>query len=350
MTLKKGILGIFMLISLVLAGVFGVNSYLVRPIEDSQTCDTDVYYSFNPHVFPSKLYVVYGEERQKAFFNLCDALRAGKDSFECSSQEIYDWCFREDIIKEFFPAAQDCICKCDDESGYCDGIGKIRYCVPKLAFLEKERNFENDITEVLRTHVRKDYSDFEKCLALYDYIEKNYEYDYEELDVIDSGDMEEFEAKNYGTYKTFMEKKGVCDEISGLYDYLLLQCGVDALKYTGTTVEKEKHAWSYVMIDGNGYHVDPTWGITNDMCLGYFMMPSNVREQVFLTRTVKPTYFGDNYDADDVEFEAEDDRYAPLRKGNYVDYDLKRKVVLYEINDEIKEFHYGNLESVPVHG
>ena len=348
MTLKKGIVGILLLISLVAAGVFGRNVYFGYPKNNSAACD--VYYTFNPHVFPSKLYVVYGEERQKAFFSLCDALRAGESSFECSSQDIYEWCFRDDIIKEFFPVAQGYVSGYEPEIGYCDGKGMIKYNVPKYAFLEKETAFENDVTEVLRQYVRRDYSDFEKCLALYDYIEKNYEYDYEELDIIDKGDMDEFYARGYGTYKTFMDKKGVCDEISGLYDYLLLQCGVDALKYNGITVEDEKHAWSYVTIDGTGYHVDPTWGITNDMCLKYFMMPSDVRGRVFMDKTVKPAYFGDEYEADDVEFWADDDRFASLREGTYLDYDVKRKVVCYEVDDEVKEFYYGNLKSVPVYG
>ena len=64
-----------------------------------------VPFEFNPHVYSEKLSESYSEEYWESFYNLCDALRLGEDTFECASQEVYEWCTDDVTLGELFPAA-----------------------------------------------------------------------------------------------------------------------------------------------------------------------------------------------------------------------------------------------------
>lgn len=303
--------------------------------------ETGKYYSFNPHVCPKKLYDAYGPEEWGAFFNLCDALRKGEDSFDCPSEEVYAWCFSGGPLDEFFPVARYCV-DMDYLDGYSKGVGRIKYTVPKDEFLAKEKEFEQTIEDILKENVRTDYTDFEKCIALYEYMVNNYVYDYRERDNNTVAKINNLPRGTYGTYRTFKDKKGICNEISNVYNYLLLQCGVDAVKYLGGE-EDSKHAWTYVTLDDVGYFIDPTWGLpdTEEHELTYFMMTAQDREHDF-GDTMEPEIFCYDHRNPDVDFSATDDRYASLRGGDFEELDTKTKTLYYKVGDERREYHYSS--------
>ena len=245
-----------------------------------------------------------------------------------------------DNLEEFFPAAANCL-EYIGPNGYSDGVGKIVYSIPKEDFVKREQIFEQKVEKVLRENVRKSDSDFEKCAALYKYMADNYSYDQEEYDGLKSGVLN---AADYGVYRTFMDGKGICGDLSSLYNYLLLQCGVDAYYFVDNG---RTHAWSYVKADGVGYHVDTTWKFT----LNHFMTPSSVRMQNLAANNVNCDsifshyYFvGGPLDNPKFDFSANDDRYAELRDGwNIINIDRERKVITYDSEDGVKEFAYGDL-------
>ncbi|RKM54113.1 hypothetical protein D6853_14340 [Butyrivibrio sp. X503] len=319
-----------------------------KPIKQIDACTElgrPVYsgekFAFNPHVCPKKLYEAYGPEEWETFFKLCDALRAGEDTFECPSREVYDWCFSGGPLDEFFPVARYSL-ESDCENGYADGIGYIKYAIPKDEFLRKQKEFEKMVTDILNENVSKDYTDFEKCVALYEYMINNYVYDYRESANNTFEKMANLPRGTYGTYRTFKDKKGMCGDLSNVYNYLLLQCGVDAVQYIGGPVEK-KHAWSYVTIDGAGYFIDPTWGLPdkspND--LTYFMITAVDRESDF-GDTMEPVEFGYDHRNIDVDFSADDNRYASLHEGDFVSLDREKKTLYYKVGNEKREYHYSS--------
>lgn len=335
--LRNRIVSAIIALSLVITGGFVLDVPAVCAKETSANAD----YAFNPHVCPSMLYEAYGEEYWTSFFNMCDALREGKDTFECASGEAYVWCYAGNLVYDFFPAAKKYVKYIGLYDGYSDGVGKIVYTIPAEEFVEIERDFEQQIEDVIRENVRKDDTDFEKCAALYKYIADNYTYDQEEYDGLNSGVLN---AEDYGAYRAFMDKKGICGDLSSLYNYLLLQCGVDAYYFHDNIVGK--HAWSYVKVDGVGYHVDPTWSLT----LNDFMMPSDVREQTLagagISGPIYPRYYLDDepFDNPKFDFSANDNRYAELRNGwKILSIDRERKVITYDSEDGVKEFAYGDL-------
>jgi hypothetical protein len=326
----------FLLISLVIFCGFSWTTITAHAEEE--------YYSFNPHAYSSKLYATYGEERWKAFYNLCDALRAGEDTFECPSADVYGWCMSNLIITNFFPVAGNNLYYINQygEYTYSDGVGYINYAIPKEEFLQRERDFENTVNQILRENVRTDYTDFEKCLALYNYISKNYSYDYEQLAVLNTEN-----AYYWGSYDCLMTKKGVCEDISALYNFLLMECGVDALQYMGASTGTG-HSWSYVTIDGVGYHIDPTWGLSDDggTDLAYFMMSTEERLTGSMSDYNIRPYLNMLDVGQGVDFSANDNRYAPIHQGYFAGLDRERKILIYDINGERREFNYSNFGTV----
>lgn len=335
--LRNRIVSAILALSLVITGGFTLSVPAVCAKETSANAE----YSFNPHVCPSMLYEAYGEDYWTSFFNMCDALREGKDTFKCASADVYVWCYVGNLVDDFLPAAKQYIEYIGTEKGYSNGVGKIVYTIPAEEFVKIERDFEKDIEEVIRENVRKDDTDFEKCAALYKYMADNYVYDQEEYDGLNSGALN---PRDYGAYRTFMDKKGICGDLSSLYNYLLLQCGVDAYYFHDNIVGD--HAWSYVKVDGVGYHVDTTWKFT----LNSFMMTTDVRKQTLAEHEISGPIYPRHYFKEapiydpKFDFSANDDRYAELRNGwNILSIDRERKVITYDSPDGVKEFYYGNL-------
>ncbi|MCR5608816.1 MAG: hypothetical protein K6G26_07100, partial [Lachnospiraceae bacterium] len=69
-------------------------------------------------------------------------------------------------------------------------------------------------------------------------------------------------------------------ELSGIYSYLLMTAGVDAVE-TGCEGKDMYHAWTIVTINGDAYHIDSTWGLRSykdqPIDLTYFMMSDKAR-------------------------------------------------------------------------
>ena len=294
------------------------------------------HYTFQPHVFGSRYLEQFGEEMRDTFFAYCDALRNGDDTFPCPDQETFGWCVGR-LSNFFFPVARG-----DIEAGVCEnGVATLRYTVPKEEFLQKEREFEESVVNILNYCLGDDYSDLEKIIALYEYMTTQYTYDQEmyeqSLELMDQ----------QSPYRCLTEKQGICVEIAGLYNYLLLQVGIDSEEMGGTVHftedTAEGHSWVYVTLDGESYHIDPTYGLTYDRPpLCYFMMTDEIRE----TRDGFPIAeftLGAKGDESRAFFtyEATDDRYAPLWDGYYIGLDREAKEIVYEDPDgTVKRFSY----------
>ncbi|MBR3057453.1 MAG: transglutaminase domain-containing protein [Clostridiales bacterium] len=300
------------------------------------------HYTFNPHVFGSKHLETFGDEKCQAFFRFCDAVRNGEDTFDCPDDDTYGWCIGN-FSFGFCPLASVYVVTGNSigEVEYENGKGKIFYTIPKEEYLEKQKKFEKDIEDVLNDCLSDDYSDFEKALALYEYMTKNFKYDYSKLEnLVDRSD-------ELSVYRCLNEKQGICCELASLYSYLLLQAGVDSNEIGGFIDDGDgtgdAHSWVFVTIDGQSYHIDPTWGGGYECTpLNYFMMTDELRE----TRDNAPTkeyQIGGQGDESrkNLKFEATDDKYSDLWDGLYLGMNREEHYVLYEDKSGAKkEFHY----------
>ena len=295
------------------------------------------HFTFNPHVFGSRYLEQFGEAKRDAFFAYCDALRNGEDSFACPDQDFAGWCSGR-LSNFFFPVAREKV----ETGAWADGRAEIIYLIPKEEFLAQEKEFEAAITGILNDSISDDYSDFEKILALYEYMTMNYTYDYEMYDHT----LEWMDKQS--PYRCLTEGRGICNEIAGLYNYLLLQVGIDSEEMGGTVHYSEDyaegHSWVYVNLGRKCYHIDPTYGLTEDRPpLCYFMMTDKLREERDMFPIEEFTIAAGGDESRKLfEYEAVSSDYSELWNGFYVGMDRAAHEVLYTTGDEsVERFSYG---------
>lgn len=319
-----------------------INPEVVKPKKgellhpENKSNNDGSHYTFNPHVFSGFYLKEHGEERRDAFFRYVDALRAGEDEYECPDEGCAAWSGGR-LAKYFFPLGF--IYTSVEYVG--KGRAKITYNIPKEEFLAKEKDFEERITAILNDVLEEDYTDFEKALALYEFMTEYTVYDYDMRD-----HNVEWMDRQSG-YRVLMEHQGICWEIACLYRYLLLQCGVDAEESTGMPVnpEEDMHEWNYLALDGKGYLIDATWGLTENRepNMEYFLFTDDMRERRdgFIIDSFDIGGYG-LYGARKVySFEANDERYSELWYGTFLAFDEEEKCIFYRnIFGEICRFDY----------
>ena len=297
-------------------------------------------FEFNPHVYSGKIAERIPQDYWDAFYNLCDALRKGEDTFGCSSQEAYNWATDVSVLCDLFPPAGAKIegKSTDGSPAYENGTGKIHYNMPVEDFLKRESDFEALITDILNSTIEKDDTEYERALKLYLYVAKNYVYDYSLIENLSNDE-------NY-VFACFKEKKGQCVNFASVYAYLLLQAGIDAVSYR--IYEELCHAWTYAVIDGKGYHIDTTWALQADgiegVYLDYFMMSDKERIADGCTLTdPNVTLLPEcSVNKTNVKFDAKDGQYCIRDYCRFVSLDEEKKIVHYtDLYGEPKEFCYG---------
>lgn len=294
-------------------------------------------FKFNPHVRPKQLANLYPEEYWEAAFNLIDALRKGEDTFKCKSQEAYDWASNPCTMIDIFQPGSYVLLDSFKQpgEGYKDGVGKIFYAMDKQEFLKKEAAYERDLMKVVNDNVKPDYTDFEKCMALFEYICKNCKYAYDDTD-------ESVQKEEVVFGRPLYLHKGICCELGDFYTTMLLQCGVDAVSVTNDSDGDDVgyHSWTMVTLNGKHYHCDPTWGLASEydgtFYLQYFMMTDANRDESgfnskkFQFHCLKP-----------LKVKCSDTRFAKLHEGTYLKIDRKKKLLYYgDLEGKKQSFKY----------
>ncbi len=312
------------------------NITIAQATTTETTEDPRGHYEFKPIVMSSIFKDIMGEDMYWAYCNYVNAVRNKEDSFEVKSEKDYDWMIGQ-FPTQFYP-----IYGVYTESNYAgafkDGRATFQYKIDKEELAAKEKEFEKTVMNIVNENIRDDYSDFEKVLALYLYFAKTYSYDYDALN------MDPIEKdKKLSSYRFFFDKKGICFECAGAFNYLLLQAGVDVTSGGGYSYSgKDGHAWSYVTINGKNYHVDPTYVMGQPGNLTYLMMTDSKREiegdykknEMSIACHYKEDHNGSKYDADD-------DFFSPLWGGTLTSWDHKKNVIYYtDFEGNEKTFDY----------
>gem|GEM_PF-2354316 len=312
-----------------------------KPCHKPNVTETDApiesIYTYNPHACSQKLYDAYGSKYWDTLFNLIDALRAGEDTFECPDEDAFEWCGQIPVLNHYIPLAKLYIQL--EEGNYSDGVGKITYTIPKEEYVQKEQEFEDSIMGIINEYVRKDDSDFEKCMALFEYFSLNYEYDSERKEKWFDADDELYNQQGFGSYYAFMNNDhAICEEVTALFDYMLNQCGVDALAFKSDEI---RHMWSYATMDGVGFYFDCTGGMcmsVDEAVLGWFGMTDENCHKAYAD-DISPINLHRDIDPS-VVFSGTDDRFDRVHFGTLVEMDRERKVIRIRIDDEIGEYNY----------
>ena len=114
-------------------------------------------------------------------------------------------------------------------------------------------------------------SEYERVLAVYEYIIETTDYDLAAKEKIASDSDDDSAAASQTIESVFVSKKTVCSGYSKATQYLLNKLGVFCLYISGSAKgEGNNHAWNLVKIDGDCYLLDTTWGnpISDDPAQG----------------------------------------------------------------------------------
>lgn len=104
------------------------------------------------------------------------------------------------------------------------------------------------VEEILDHIMEPGMSDYEKELAIHDYLVVHCQY----------GFTESSKEYAYRAYGALVQNKAVCNGYTEATALLLSCVGIENQIITGTA-DGELHAWNMVCLDGNWYHVDATW-------------------------------------------------------------------------------------------
>ena len=315
-------------------------SSAAAPQTESSSAEPELY-EYQPHLYSALIAGEVPQDHWESLYHLSDALRAGKDTFECASQEAYDWCMDVGVLANLIPAAAMRISgQSDDGSApFENGTGRIFYKMPAEEFAAREAEFEETVAEILNSIMQKDDDDYEKCLKLYDYMETNFTYEYD-------GREQGADEDGY-VYYALKNHTGKCIDLAGAYSFLLLQAGVEAVSVG--CHDGVDHEWTYAVVNGRGYHIDPTWALKDDrgsyeLYLGYFMMDDEARSATGcpvsdLTVQLLPQYWASRAS---VSFAASDDHYYLGENMTLDSLDEENKIVHYrDLDGNVFQFHYG---------
>lgn len=125
---------------------------------------------------------------------------------------------------------------------------RYKYNEPIPASAPTAQKLYEEVVKVIETIIKPGMTDYEKELAIHDYLVVNCEYGYTEA-------SQEYAYRAYGA---LIQNKAVCNGYAEAMA-LLLEC-VDVQNdiMTGTALG-ELHAWNRVCLDGKWYQVDATW-------------------------------------------------------------------------------------------
>lgn len=118
--------------------------------------------------------------------------------------------------------------------------------------LEKDKKLVSERYRKALSVVKRNMTDVEKALALYDYLLTITDYPAS----IGQHGTESYPTDSYKAYGLLRDGYSTCLAYSKLYAILLNESGVKAVTVGSDTIA---HEWVMVCIDGEWYHCDPTW-------------------------------------------------------------------------------------------
>ena len=130
--------------------------------------------------------------------------------------------------------------------------GKLEFIY--IDSIEKITNMKREVEErsnyILSKCIKTGMSDYEKELAIHDYIVLNTKYD------LANYDKNTLPDSAYNVYGTLIEGIAVCEGYAKTFKMLLNKLGIESIVVSAPEIN---HAWNMVLLDGEYYHVDVTW-------------------------------------------------------------------------------------------
>jgi transglutaminase/protease-like cytokinesis protein 3 len=124
--------------------------------------------------------------------------------------------------------------------------------------INKSNQISSKVTEIVNSVTNATMSDYDKELALHDYLVNNCQYDQRVID----GTIPDNSDNTYNAYGALINGSAVCQGYADAMYRLLKGVGIESMSVSGTAtngVETENHAWNIVKIGGQYYQLDATF-------------------------------------------------------------------------------------------
>lgn len=172
----------------------------------------------------------------------------GLDEFkECVTKAMY--AYMADNAEVFYVASEYSL-EFKDYLISRKGIAHIKYTATGKELKDQKQVLENKIKTILSEIIKDNMNDYEKELAIHDYLVSNIEY-YSHVS------MSEIPDEKHLAYSAIVKNSAVCDGIAKAFKILMNRENIDCIVTMGTS-DKEPHAWNIVKLDNEYYHVDLT--------------------------------------------------------------------------------------------
>lgn len=132
------------------------------------------------------------------------------------------------------------------------GVLTIKYCKDPATIKAHREKLESKVNSILSQIIKPNMTDYQKELAVHDYLVENCEYD---KDAVNSNTIK---AESFTPYGALCLGIAVCEGYAEAAKILLNRSGVETKIITGTS-KGVGHAWNLVKIGGDYYHLDITW-------------------------------------------------------------------------------------------
>ena len=266
----KGIIIVIILLAIVALVFFAFSSAPdADPQENNQVVDTVDNVDTKSNA-PLYFYERLDEEKKKAY----DCVYNGFVSY---TEEVTNLPVQKD--KEFWAEIYSLVVDDHPEIDWLSAEGytfhhingtvtglTFNYTADQAQTEARKAEYEAVANKFLAT-VPEDATDYDKALAVYEYLVNNTDYDTKGLRESEGNSSYGFDSPDQlrNIHGTLVEKKAVCAGYAATAQYLLnrlgIECGiVRGMGQSSEDGKPERHAWNIIKLDGQYYYMDATWG------------------------------------------------------------------------------------------
>lgn len=117
-----------------------------------------------------------------------------------------------------------------------------------------DRQIYDKAVQVLDMIITDDMSDYEKELAVHDYLIYNVSYDESQLNVFYQHDKD-----SENPFGTLINHKAICTGYASSFQMFMDMLGIPCKTVAAKDSDNTDHVWNMVELDGEWYYVDVTW-------------------------------------------------------------------------------------------
>lgn len=130
-------------------------------------------------------------------------------------------------------------------------------------YVTYEKNLYDKAYKIIKDYKVNDYiNDYDKIIALSKWFDEECLYDYEKVENIDNGKLEQVE-------NLILTHKGICSDYANTTEYF---CKLLNIPCKCVSYQKGNHSWNIIKIQGKWYHLDILWSL-------YFLGNDNINKQ-----------------------------------------------------------------------